>query len=232
MIQPPGTRASLTRVSANAKTGPIPVSITEAASCPPTCPLVDRGCYARAFPLGLHWQRVEESGLPWADFVAEVKTLHRGQLWRHNQAGDLPGDGNEIDREALDALVTVNELRDLRGFTYTHYPIGATRARKRNLAAIRHANARGFTINISTDNAAEAREIRKCYPDLPVVTILPVDARRANTDTIVICPNHLDKEITCGKCELCASADRDFVVGFPAHGRDKRETERRTQWKS
>ena len=33
-------------VSQNAKTGPIPVSITERASCWPGCALYENGCYA------------------------------------------------------------------------------------------------------------------------------------------------------------------------------------------
>lgn len=221
-------RARLTRRSGNAKTGPIPVSITEEASCPVSCPLRERGCYARAFPLALHWRRVARAaGATWAQFLREVNALLSGQLWRHNQAGDLPGDGSAIDGQELGELVAVNERRHLRGFTYTHYPIGATGIAAQNLAVIRDANARGFTINISTNNREEAAAVRRDYPDLPVVTILPVDPGEAGD--IVICPNHLNRAITCDLCELCSVADRGFVIGFPAHGRDRYEVERRTQ---
>ncbi len=209
-------RANLTRVSQNAKTGPIPVSITEPASCPRGCPIREKGCYALAFPLGLHWRRVALTGATWAQFIREINTLIAGQLWRHNQAGDLPGDGHEIDAEALGELVDVNERRDLRGFTYTHYPIGHSGVAARNLLAIRDANARGFVINISTNNQAEAAVVRREYPDLPVVTILPIDGGEDAGD-VVTCPNHVDKRIQCDRCELCSVVDRDFVIGFPAH---------------
>ena len=45
-------------VSQNAKTGPIPVSITERASCWPGCTLYENGCYAESCALVIHWHRV------------------------------------------------------------------------------------------------------------------------------------------------------------------------------
>src|SRR5207244_9957298 len=44
--------------SQNAKTGPIPVSIIERASCWPGCALYENGCDAEAGALALHWGRV------------------------------------------------------------------------------------------------------------------------------------------------------------------------------
>ncbi len=82
--------------------------------------------------------------------------------------------------------------------------------------ALRHANANGFTVNVSAANVTEAREIRQRWPDIPVVTVLPIHPE-PEAD-VVICPNHIDKRITCSRCELCASPHRDFIIGFPAHG--------------
>jgi hypothetical protein len=45
----------LTLESGNAKTGPIPVSTTDRASCPPTCPFYDKGCYGAATPRADLW---------------------------------------------------------------------------------------------------------------------------------------------------------------------------------
>src|SRR5690348_3747627 len=135
-------RATLTHNSSNRKTGHIPVSITEAVSCPDACPLKAKGCYANAGVLRFGWQRVNDGryGTEWPEFVAKVAKLPRHQLWRHNQAGDLPGQGDAIDTEALAQLVSANRGR--RGFTYTHKPM--TDAANRN--AVQQANARGFTI--------------------------------------------------------------------------------------
>jgi hypothetical protein len=47
-----------TRVSGNAKCGPIPVTTTSADSCPPTCSFKGNGCYAESGPLALHWKAV------------------------------------------------------------------------------------------------------------------------------------------------------------------------------
>jgi hypothetical protein len=57
----------------------------------------------------------------WSQFTAAVATLPEKTLWRHNQASDLPGQGDAIDRPKLDALVKANTRR--RGFTYSHKPI-------------------------------------------------------------------------------------------------------------
>ncbi|MGA8616385.1 MAG: hypothetical protein WB760_32760 [Xanthobacteraceae bacterium] len=51
-------------VSQNAKTGPIPVSIIERASCWPGCAPYENGCNAETGILTLHWARViTENGL-------------------------------------------------------------------------------------------------------------------------------------------------------------------------
>lgn len=85
-------RVSLTKISGNAKTGPMPVSMTEKLSCPSDCPLAKNGCYADTGHINIHWSRLSrhETGMAWNDFVKEIARLPKGILWRHNQAGDLP----------------------------------------------------------------------------------------------------------------------------------------------
>ena len=61
-------RVHLSPKSANAKTGPIPVSTTERATCPADCAMRAE-CYAAAGPLALHWSAVStgqrsDSGTP------------------------------------------------------------------------------------------------------------------------------------------------------------------------
>lgn len=50
-----------TRVSGNAKCGPIPVTTTSADSCPPTCSFKGNGCYAESGPLAMHWKADRKS---------------------------------------------------------------------------------------------------------------------------------------------------------------------------
>ncbi len=81
------------------------------------------GCYAKSGPLALHWSKVSDGsrGTDWRTFCESIASLPEGQLWRHNQAGDLPGMNLEIDRIMLADLVDANKGRN--GFTYTHKPV-------------------------------------------------------------------------------------------------------------
>ena len=211
----------LTIKSRNAKTGPIPVSTTTATTCPTACAFKKAGCYADGGPLAIHWRKVTQglAGMPWADFVATIAALPDGTLWRHNQAGDLPGDGDVIDVSALAALVSANANK--RGFTYTHKP-----TTPKNVAAIADANANGFTINLSGNNLAHADQLAELNAG-PVVVVLPADQSQ-NTVTpagrkVVVCPATQRDNISCATCKLCAVGDRRVIVGFPAHGASKRK---------
>lgn len=216
--------AHLTLRSDNAKTGPIPVSVTESASCPPDCG-VRHECYAKSGPLAIHWGKVSshERGMPWEMFCDAVATLPPLQLWRHNAAGDLPGSGGAIDGDALHMLCTANTGK--YGFTYTHYPVaGPGRRETLNREAVARANLMGFTVNLSADSAAQADVLYDLGVG-PVVCILPSGAK-TNTKTpkgrtVVVCPATVREDVSCATCKLCAR-QRDTVVGFPAHGSARR----------
>lgn len=217
-------RARLVRVSSNRKTGPIPVSTTSRESCPNSCPLYT-GCYAAGGPLKIHWDKVTsgEQGDSWENFCQDIAGLRRGQLWRHNQAGDLPGEGEEIDAEALALLVEANRGR--RGFTYTHKLPHVNG----NAAAIKHANDNGFTINLSANNMREADELANL--DIgPVVVILPREAEDVTFTqegrTVIACPADKHDHVTCATCQMCQKADRKSVIGFRAHGTFAKKAER------
>jgi hypothetical protein len=212
------TSYHLTIKSSNAKTGPIPVSTTSNDTCPDVCSLkASHACYAESSHLGIHWRQVSAGsrGTDLQTFVDSIAALPAGQLWRHNQAGDLPGDNNKIDAAALGKLIRANRGR--RGFTYTHKPMST----RENRALVRGANKHGFTINLSADTLQDADTL-KSYKCGPVVCILPSDAKE-NTFTpagnkVVVCPATKRDNVTCATCKLCAWADRDVIIGFPAHG--------------
>lgn len=218
------TQIAFTRISRNAKTGPIPVTTSSAETCPDACPLKKNGCYADGGPLGLFWRKVTErkAGLAFADAIAQIRALPKGTLWRHNQSGDLAGAGDQIDATALDQLVGAN--RGKRGFTYTHKPVHSLA----NQLAIRAANAAGFTINLSANTLAEADRLA-ALQIAPVVVVLPADATRATTTPegrkVAICPATISEGVTCATCGLCALRDRKAIIGFPAHGSAKRKAE-------
>lgn len=204
----------LTRFSHNKKTGGIPTSITSMSSCPSRCTLKNDGCYADIGPLLMHWRKVAETGHDIDTFCRNIRTLPKRILWRHNQAGDLPGDGSWLHRPSIRKIVDAN--KDRFGFTYTHYDPRS----KHNARIIKYANTNGFTINLSADCIEEADEY-KALNIGPVVTVLPIDAVdnfiTPAGNTVVICPAAVGNT-TCAQCELCQVVKRKSIVGFPAHG--------------
>lgn len=210
-----------TAVSKNKKTGEIPTTISSKKTCPPACPFIGAGCYADIGPLAFWWLKVTDNnaGQSWEELCNQIAALPDGSVWRHNQAGDLPGVGNKIDRSALQKLVKANRGR--RGFTYTHKPLTV-----KNSSAIRSANRRGFTVNLSANNLAHADTLYDSGIG-PVTVVLPTN-QNANTETpkgrkVVVCPATQRDDVTCKSCKLCSIANRDCIVGFPAHGTRKRQ---------
>ena len=207
----------LTPKSANAKTGPIPVSTTTGASCPTDCAMKAE-CYAATGPLALHWKAVStgQRGTDWPTFTASIAALPDGQLWRHNQAGDLPQTNGTIDAAKLGQLVAANTGR--RGFTYSHHRDA------QSINWIRHANQWGFTVNLSANDLADADTLAD-HAAGPVVVVLP-STTTANTTTpkgrpVVICPATQRADVSCATCQLC-QRQRGAIVGFPAHGSRQR----------
>ena len=198
--------------SANSKTGPIPVTYSQRETCPPSCPHYRSDCYAEDFYTSMAWNKVPQRGGNLAQLCESIAALPPGQLWRHNVAGDLPGEGEAVDAAALGEIVRANIGR--RGFTYTH---------KKSLAAIewaQQATAWGFTVNMSADDAGEADSLADS--GLPMTCIVPMDTPEKTTTPgglpIVICPAQTRDNVSCNTCQLCQRADRQVIIGFRAHG--------------
>lgn len=220
-------RVSFIRSSKNRKLGGIPASITGRGSCPTSCTFYGFGCYAEQHLLARRWRAVPERGLDWDAFCDEISKLPDGQLWRHNEAGDLPGEGVAIDRTAVMQLVIANARK--RGFTFTHKPthpsqLGAAPKDlfRNNRRVIAEANRVGFTVNLSADTLAQADALYDLNIG-PVAVVLPSDApdRAQKTPkgrTVVVCPAQTVEGMTCATCRLCSHADRRSIVGFRAHG--------------
>lgn len=213
---------ALTLRSSNDKTGPIAVSTTARPSCPSTCPLAGpAGCYAEAgYYTRMHWDAVTAGtrGQAPGDFIAALRRIRPGSRFRHNVAGDLWHEAGRIRADLLRRLAEATRHLGA-AWTYTHHL--RTPA---NLAAIRSALRRGFVVNLSTESRTEAARLaRRRYP---VVCVVPEDAPAHFTYRGVKfrqCPATFDGSPTqCATCgggtPLCARADRDFVITFPAHG--------------
>lgn len=215
-------RVTWTASSMNRKLGPIPAATVSGETCPPSCGFYGKGCFAEFGILGSHWRNVGWDGLSWTEFVQAVADLPEGQLWRYATAGDLPGQGEDLDIELLAELVEANEGK--RGFAFTHKSLERPNERK----AVARANRAGFTINLSADSLAQADE-RAALGVGPVVVVLPLgatgDIRTPAGRRVVVCPAE-SRGLTCEDCGLCARAERKGIVGFVAHGQMKRAVSR------
>lgn len=218
----------LTPKSSNPKTGRIPVSTSTAKTCPSSCPLKHNGCYAEHSMLTWHWKKVTEGdrGDKFQDFCKKIANLPEGQLWRHNQAGDLPGVGNKLAVKQLESLVRANKGR--KGFTYTHKPLTSKDERK----AIKQANKKGFAVNLSANSLTHADELTKLKVG-PVVAIVPEDQPQVSYTPaghkVIVCPAQMKDDVTCKSCKLCAVIDRPCIVAFRVHGQSKNKVAKMLQ---
>lgn len=217
-------RYSFIRQSNNKKTGPIPVTRTERASCPDTCAFFNSGCYAEVGPTRIHWQKLNSSGLNIVQLTEKIRALPSGQVWRHNEAGDLAHHDGTIDADALQALVRVNNYR--KGFTYTHHAMT-----RENQALIKYANSAGFTVNLSANNLAHAQALES-LGIAPVCVTVPASLwsegpihRTQWGATVVRCPAEYREGLTCAVCKLCTVSSRKGIVGFTFHGVSKNKAQ-------
>jgi len=213
--------------SKNRKTGEIPVTISSPETCPSSCPLKQKGCYANAGPLKLYWNKIESGrcGQRIYDMLLSIMSLPDETIWRHNQAGDLYGENEYIDKTFAQLLVQSNKRK--KGFTYTH-----KWKEQKNLEIIEWMNKNGFTVNVSCDTYQDICQLQHYIGRIPLVILLssefPQDGsiKKMWIDgiRIMLCPAYY-KDITCKECQLCVQYDRKFVIGFPAHGNQKRKVD-------
>ena len=230
----------ITQKSSNKKTGPIPVSTTEESTCPPSCPFINSGCYAKSGPLALHWKKTsngtQKNLTDWAGLCSFIESLPPGQLMRINQAGDLPRKGDDLDTFLLEQLTKANTGR--RAYTYSHH-----KRNKHNIEAMKKANKKGFTLNASTESLSDADNV--IDQGLPAVTVLSSDNENIKAykgkdgktyykvnarlftpagRRVVVCPAQTMENATCSTCKLC-SKQRNYPIAFIAHGSQKKKVE-------
>lgn len=225
-------RYNLTRASANRKTGPVTIITASQSTCPYLCPFHNNGCYAEQYPLKWHWDSLSQckKGGDFRELLTRLQMLPQGDLIRYGDAGDFPGDGYRLDKKTVLRLAYFCRDHNLRLYGYTQYLCSGIQHRRHNLDVIRRANRIGITINISTAGikAVDAN----AQVNLPLVTVLPSATNQAVVHSakgrrIMVCPA-VQKHVTCFTCggrggPLCARADRKVVIGFPAHGKNRRK---------
>ena len=211
----------ITKKSSNKKTGKIPVTTSDQSSCPSTCPFINGSCYAKSgFHLAQHWKKVSsgERGTDWQGLCDYIQSLPNKQLWRHNQAGDLPHSLGMINPEMVSELVTPNNNK--KGYTYTHHQLSPL-----NVEVLKDANKKGFTINASCETLEQVDEAKAL--GLPAVVVIPSDQEPPKKTPaghrVIMCYAQTQDGMTCEQCKLCSVADRQGCVGFFSHGNKAKE---------
>ncbi len=211
----------ITLNSKNKKLGKMPTTTTERKSCPDSCPLKNGDCYGEKYHTSIVWGETETGfnkrwkknfSNSWDDTIKAIASFPESvDIWRHNQIGDLPNDGDDnesIDEKKLDQLVEANNKRRVICFTHKH-------KYKKNIDLIKKANKNGFTINLSANNLKHADELAK--HGLPVAVV--VDKHTTATPQgrpVVMCLSQT-KGLTCKQCKLCSVNTRKTIVGFLKH---------------
>lgn len=204
----------------NSKTGAMLLVRSPRSTCPESCGLKGNGCYAENFPLALHWLKQDTTGVDFSVVLYAIRTLPKGSIWRLFEAGDFepsPENPELISSQQVISLIAANNGK--RGFGYTHYPVLP------NLETLQLMNASGLTINVSADSFEQA----EVYFSLGLPTVVVV-AENFPKDSVVdgvrvvVCPNQsTPSKPTCLQCQMCQKPDRDYVIGFRAHGTKKRK---------
>ena len=213
----------LTRIAGNKKVGPIPVTTHGKQTCPDSCIVKGRGCYADNYPLNTHWSRVTkgERGTGFDDYIKAIRSLPFGTLMRGQQAGDLPGNGiDTLDRDMCIRLAKAMVYKRKVAWTYTAYLL------RKNLEVLKTMLATGYVVNKSCYTLDEVDESMDENVPATMVWKSTFKGRKQVTPKgrmVVGCPAQLHKDVTCSSCggskgPLCARIDRKFAVGFYAHG--------------
>ncbi len=185
-------------------------------TCPPSCPLLGRACYAESGPLAWHWDKVSSGarGDTFGAFCDRLAKLPDGAKVRLGQAGDLPGTRGKLNGRKVFTLGAA--VAHVRAWIYTHY-----RPTAANLVSLR-ALARTVAVNLSANSLTEADEYRAT--GLPVVVAVPSGhAERSKTPAglrVLVCPEQTGRVANCSACMLCAdTSPKRPVIAFRAHGR-------------
>lgn len=215
-------RFHLTTKSSNAKTGPVAVTTSSRATCSPSCPFLQNGCYADGGPLRFHWDKVSrgERGKPWREHLADLAALPAGSKLRLNQAGDLPATAGRISRRYARALALA--VKHLKAWTYSHHQLTPS-----NLQILRYFNRQGLTVNCSTETESAADAA--VAAGLPAVLTVDSAETRAQWNTaaghrVIVCPAQR-RETTCADCMLCHKRGRRVIVAFLAHGTGRKKAQ-------
>ena len=203
-------RFFFTPQSKNEKTGPMGNTYTDGNSCPTRCPFKNSGCYAEFGGPSWTWKK---ASLTLSELKDKVQaTTFKGQIIRHNVAGDIALEGTStVDVNLVKALSDI--YRGRKAYTYTHCQVDDNL-----IDAVQYARKAGFTINVSCETKAEVKNAKQHGLNAVLVVAEQPKKKRWTEDgiTYIRCKNETDGML-CIQCQACTK-NRKTVPVLTVHG--------------
>jgi len=229
-----GFNGKVTAQSSNRKLRGTAVTTTSRSTCPDSCIFKGNGseCYAEGWPLKLHWDKVDsgERGVGFTEYIKQLRALPFGTMIRGQQAGDMPGNGiDTLDHDKCIDVAKAMTHKKKTAWTYCAYLL------KKNVETFRAVLDLGFAMNSSCYSLDDVDEAMDAGVPATMVWKSTFKGRNQTTPKgrkVYGCPAQLSEDIGCSNCggakgPLCARIDRDFAVGFWAHGNSKKKVDAR-----
>jgi hypothetical protein len=182
-------------------------------TCPSTCPLLEKGCYAKGGNTAIHmrdrWSSQDGKRLFETVTGTNAKgkpNFKQGAYFRLTVSGDIMLD-DVLDTEFLQGIIdSANARPDMTFYSYTHY-------KGEDLLPWLAKMPKNVTINISCDTNEDIEWAVK--NNLPYVIVKDLGKKRIGN--MLQCPNQT-VGIKCDECKLCFKSDRPFNIAFVPHG--------------
>jgi hypothetical protein len=213
--------ATAVEKSRNSKVGNVSATYVALRSCPDSCALKGRGCYAELGKVGMTVRRLDAQASLWGsdgrDMArAEAKGID-GLSGKRPLRLHVSGDSRTAVNAAIvaDAADRYTARYGQPVWSYTH----AWRDVPREAWG-------GVSILASVESLADAsRALDEGYAPAVVVAEHPADGkawRSGEGIKVIPCPAQTRESVTCDACKLCFSADRlhatRSAIAFSAHG--------------
>lgn len=202
--------------SKNAKTGDVSVTMVSQASCPDSCPLKRKGCYAENGFAGFATRRLNKSSETDAVRIARAEARAIARLsGRRDLRVHVVGDcrTERAARIVSRAMARHRAKQGKRAWTYTH----AWRKVRRECWG-------SESVLASCETPAEVLEARAAgYATALVVSEFQQEsAYDLDGVRVIPCPAQTRENVTCQSCGLCMDAGRlhkaGLTIAFEAHG--------------
>jgi hypothetical protein len=209
--------------SGNKKLGKhIAVTYASQGSCPKTCPLFQKGCYAETGPM--FWSvtsKLNKSAIKNSFEIALEEAMQIDSLSGKNHLRiHVVGDCNTADSAEIIAKASERYMSKHKkiAWSYTHNH-SILREKWGNVSILRSCH------NVKQVEKA----FRDGYASALIFKQFPSDKTFSLTKDIRVipCPFQTGKAESCEKCKLCLQADKlhknRLVIGFETHGVKKKQ---------